>query len=318
MRLAPRTWACLFACAIGASSAFADDHLVIAVGQRGAWETAMPELGRQEGFFKKRGLDLDVLYTQGGGETQQVVIAGSADIGTGVGTSGVLGAFQKGAPVRIISAQATGPADFWYVKASSPVVQLKDYKEPITVAYSTSGSSVQMALFRFIKTYELKARPVATGGPQATLTQLMSGQIDVGWSTPPLAIAQIDSGELRIVGRLRDLPQILNQTVRVNIVNAQALEVKHDAVRRFMQAYRDTLAWMYDDPNAMDAYAAYSGFSVALATRVRNEFFPRSMLDPDRILGMDTTIADAVESKMLAKPLSADELKTLVQAQPVL
>ena len=307
--------ACLFAFSLDASGALADDRLVIAVGQRGAWETAMPDLGQKAGFFKKRGLDLDILYTQGGGETQQIVIAGSADIGTGVGTSGVLGAFQKGAPIRILSAQATGPADFWYVKASSPVVLLKDYKEPVTVAYSTSGSSVQMALLRFIKAYDLKARPVATGGPQATLTQLMSGQIDVGWSTPPLAIAQIDSGELRIVGRVRDLPQILNQTVRVNIVNAQALEAKHDAVRRFMQAYRDTLAWMYDDPKAMNAYAAYSGFSVALATRVRDEFFPRAMLDPDRIVGMDTTMADAVEYKALAKPLTPDELKTAIQAQ---
>ena len=316
MRPASSRLACLFACVFAISDAHADDHLVIAVGQRGAWETAMPELGQQAGFFKKRGLDLNILYTQGGGETQQVVISGSADIGTGVGTSGVLGAFQKGAPVRILSAQATGPADFWYVKASSPVVLLKDYKEPITVAYSTSGSSIQMALFRFIKAYGLKVRPVATGGPQATLTQLMSGQVDVGWSTPPLAIAQIDSGELRIVGRVRDLPQILNQTVRVNIVNAQALESKRDAVRRFMQAYRDTLAWMYDDPKAMEAYAAYSGFPVALATRVRNEFFPRAMLDPDRISGMDTTMADAVENKAIAKPLTSDELKTLIQAQP--
>jgi len=49
-----------------------------------------------------------VFYTSGGGETQQAVISGSADIGVSPGTLGVLGAFAKGAPIRIISGSATG------------------------------------------------------------------------------------------------------------------------------------------------------------------------------------------------------------------
>ena len=53
-----------------------------------------------------------MLYTQGGGETLQAVISGSADIGVAAGTLGALGAFAKGAPVRIIGAQATGAADY--------------------------------------------------------------------------------------------------------------------------------------------------------------------------------------------------------------
>ena len=34
-----------------------------------------PELGQQAGIFKKHGLVLEILYTQGGGETQQAVIS---------------------------------------------------------------------------------------------------------------------------------------------------------------------------------------------------------------------------------------------------
>ena len=304
--------ACVLAAALSSASfAHADDKLVVAVGQRGAWETAAPELGKQAGFFKKRGLELEILYTQGGGETQQVVISGSADIG--VGFVGVIGAFAKGAPVRVIGAQATGPADFWYVKSASPVLALKDAKGPVTVGYSTNGSSTQTALLRYIQVYDLKARPVATGGPAPTLTQVMSDQVDVGWSTPPLALAQIDSGALRIVGRMSDLPEIQNQTVRVHIANAQALEAKRDVFARFLQAYRDTLAWMYDDPKAMDAYVTYSGFPLALATRVRQEFFPAKMLDPDRVSGVADTVANAVEFKAISKPLTDEELKRLIQ-----
>ena len=47
----------------------AQDTLKLAIGQRGNWENAAPELGQKAGFFKKRGLVLDLLYTQGAGET---------------------------------------------------------------------------------------------------------------------------------------------------------------------------------------------------------------------------------------------------------
>ena len=67
-----------------------------------------------------------MFYTSGGGETQQAVISGSADIGVSPGTLGVLGAFSKGAPIRIIAGEATGTAEYYFVRAESPVQ--KDFK----------------------------------------------------------------------------------------------------------------------------------------------------------------------------------------------
>jgi len=48
--------------------------LKLAVGQRGNWDTSVAEVGQRLGVFKKHGLNLEILYTQGGGETQQAVI----------------------------------------------------------------------------------------------------------------------------------------------------------------------------------------------------------------------------------------------------
>ena len=62
----------------------ADDTLKIAIGQRGGWEQCVSELGQNNGFFKKHGLVLDVLYTQGSAETLQSVISTSVDIGSGL------------------------------------------------------------------------------------------------------------------------------------------------------------------------------------------------------------------------------------------
>ena len=66
------------------------ETLKIAVGQKGFWDTSIPVWGDRAGFFKKEGLELEILYTDGGAETQQAVISGSVEIGIGTGTLGVV------------------------------------------------------------------------------------------------------------------------------------------------------------------------------------------------------------------------------------
>src|SRR5205085_12041898 len=61
--------------------AAADDSLKMTIGQRGNWDTAVCHLGIKAGIFKKQGLDLDLVYTSGSGETLQPVIAGAVDLG---------------------------------------------------------------------------------------------------------------------------------------------------------------------------------------------------------------------------------------------
>ena len=98
----------------------------------------MPPLGdcREVGISKAR---------QGAGETLQAVISGIVDMGVGVGTAGVLGAYAKGAPVRAIANSMTGADNlFWYVPVASPIRSIKDSAGK-TIAYSTNGSSTNLA-----------------------------------------------------------------------------------------------------------------------------------------------------------------------------
>src|SRR5258705_9595969 len=101
-------WAGALALALAATDASADETLKLAVGQRGNWDTSVSEVGQRAGIFKKHGLVLDLVYTQGAGETQQAVISGSVDIGIAAGVMGVMSAFSKGAPVRVVSAETIG------------------------------------------------------------------------------------------------------------------------------------------------------------------------------------------------------------------
>ena len=294
------------------AGASAQDKLKLAIGQRGNWDTAIPELGTRAGIFKKHGLELEMLYTQGGGETQQAVISASVDVGLAAGTLGVLGAYSKGAPVRIIGAEATGLADFWYVRADSPIKTLKDTNGK-TLAYSTNGSSTHSVVLAFIKENDLQAKPVATGGTASTLTSVMSGQVDVGWSAPPFGLKEMDDGKIRLIARGNDAAAFRNQTVRLVITHADTLQKRKEALARFMQAYRETIDWMYSDPAALKHYAEFVGVPESLAKRVRDEFFTKEMLWPDEIKGLDQIIPDAVSLKYMQQPLSKEQLAELIQ-----
>jgi NitT/TauT family transport system substrate-binding protein len=309
----------LAACALGVAfqAAQAQDTLKIAAGQRGNWDTTVAEVGQRAGIFKKQGLTLEILWTQGGGETQQAVISGSVDIGVASGVMGVLSAYSKGAPVRIIGAETTGASDlYWYVPSTSPIKSLKD-TEGKTIAYSTNGSSTHGIVTAFMKQYELKAKPTATGGPAPTLTQVMSGQIDVGWSAPPFGLQQLDEGRIRIVASGNDAAAFKGQTVRLLITNVQTLQTRKPVLERFMKAYRETIDWLYsDDPAALKTYADFVGIPVAMAKRTRDEFFPKASIDPDKIVGLDAIVQDAVALKFTAAPLTRDQLAELIQIPP--
>ena len=222
----------------------ADDTLRVAVGQRGLWDTSVAELGERAGIFKKHGVVLDILYTQGGGETQQAVISASVELGVSAGSFGVFGAFAKGAPLRIIGAEMNGGGDlFWYVRSDSPIKSLHD-TDGKTIAYSTNGASTNAIVLAFIKQFDLKAKAVATGNPPSTLTQVMSGQIDVGWAGPPFGLDLIDQGKIRVIANGNDAIALKSQTVRVLIANAATLAARGPAIDRFMAAYRETVDWM--------------------------------------------------------------------------
>ena len=297
-------------------NAYAQDTLKIAAGQRGNWDTSVSEVGQRAGIFKKHGLALELLWTQGAGETQQAVISGSVDIGVAAGVMGVLSAYAKGAPVRVIGAETTGASDlYWYVQSTSPIKSLKE-TEGKTIAYSTNGSSTHGIVTAFIKQYDLKAKPVATGGPPATLTQVMSGQIDVGWAAPPFGLQQLDEGKIRVIASGNDAAAFKGQTVRLLITNVQTLESKKALLDRFMKAYRETIDWMYSDPNALKVYAEFVGISEATAKRTRDGFFPKDSINPDRIIGLDTIVNDAVALKYTAAPLTKEQLADLIRIPP--
>jgi NitT/TauT family transport system substrate-binding protein len=302
------------AIALAVSGASAQETFKVAIGQLGLWAVDAPRLGQRAGIFKKHGIVLDIFGTSGGGETLQAVISGSADLTVGIGTAAVLRAYSKGAPIRVIGVNFTGAGDlYWYVRADSPIKRLADASDTTTIAYSASGSSSHNVVLAFLQELGVKATPTATGTQPATLTQVMSGQVDIGWSAPPFGLKELAQGKIRIIANGNDVPSLRSQSVRVDMVNADVFKHRRDAMLRFVQAYRETLGWMFSSPEAVRIYAEEMNVPVELAAMTRDKFQTKEAMRNDRLSDLDAVMAQAVRLKFLDKPLGKEQLAELIQ-----
>ena len=296
------------------ATACAEDVLKVAVPQRGSWDAGIPELGQRGGIFHKHGLKLDILYTSGGPESIQALIAGSVDIATASGVAAAFGTFAKGAPIRIMSSEIVGAPDlYWFVPAASPIKTIQDFNGK-SVAYSLAGSSSHAGLLALIAQYHVDVKPTSTGSIAATLTQTMTGQVDVGFGAVPYGLDMVADGRIRIIAGGNDVASLRSRSARVNLTNLAMLDGRKDVLKRFMAAYRDAIDWMYADPAALKIYGEFSGMPDAVVQRVR-PLMPKDSLAVTTVAGIDQIMAEAVQNKFLAAPLTKEQLADLIRTK---
>jgi NitT/TauT family transport system substrate-binding protein len=280
------------ATALFAANANAADKVRVAIGNPGVGETELPDIGKAQGIFARHDLDLDMVYTQGSAETVQVLLAGGADV-TG--------------------ASFTGDSNmFLYVPAASPIKKVEDAVGK-TVAFSNAGSSSQMMVLEAKKQFKVDFKPTGTGSGPATLTQVLSGQVDVGWSGAPFAVDRLESGEIRLIMKASDLTAMGGQTSRVIVASLPDLQKRPGVHQRFMDAYRETIAWIYETPEGLKAYSDWAKVSEKIGRRTLDDFLPRASVQTDEIRGLEQNMRTAIEFKYLAAPLSREQLDELVK-----
>jgi NitT/TauT family transport system substrate-binding protein len=299
----------LLTAAVGMSAGA--ETLKVAVAQRGFWNSSFVDIAEKQGYFKDAGLTVEVFYTEGGASTLTPLIAGSVDVAMSNGILGVVAAYTKGMPVRVITAEATGAAEaFWYARSESGIRSLND-TDGKTVAFSSPGSSTNLVLLQLVK--ETKANPklVATGSAPGTFTQVMSGQIDVGWSVPPFGLKELQEKKIIIIARGSDVAAAQTQTIRVNVANANALKEKRDALKRYVQALSRAIDWAYSSPDALPNYAAIAKVPVEQAKMTRDDFFPKESLQLGEIKSLDATLQQALAFKYVTTPLAPKDVAGL-------
>ena len=294
--------------------ACAADKMRVASSLRGFWDTTMIEFGLQRGFFAAEGLEVDLLWTDGGSEILQTVISGSVDVGIGTGVMGVIGAYAKNAPLAVIGNEFVGSSDLYYfVPGDSPVKSFRDL-DGKSVAVARLGSSSESGGGMLAKNAGVQVKFVPAGGPPATLTQVMTKQLDAGWGVFPVFMDQIEAGKIRIVALGKDAPGIAQQTTRVNIASKAFIETRPDVLRRFQRAYLRTIDHAYASDDIYKQWAEMNKMSLDMARRVVAENFPRHLILPTSVGPIDLSVEEAVRNKYIPKAFTEDEIKTMFAA----
>ena len=122
------------------------------------------------------------------------------------------------------------------------------------------------------------------GNITATITQTMTGQVDVGFGAAPFGLDLAEDGKIRIIITGNDVASLRTRTVRVNLTSVSVLQNRREAIVRFNRAYQETVNWMYSDPAALKHYGEYSSLPEKIVLRVRS-LIPQENLATGRVEG---------------------------------
>jgi NitT/TauT family transport system substrate-binding protein len=294
----------------------AAETVKVAIGHMGLlWNSIVTMVGQKKGFFKAEGIKVERIGTKGGSSTIRAITAGGNNIGIANGTLGVIAAYRKGLPVRIISSEMIGTGDiYWIVKTDSPLKKPRDVDGHI-LSYSRPGSSTNMAALSVAESLHIKPKLLSVGGPTGARTQMMSGQIDTAWQAPPLGLKLVQEGKARILLKGNLAKSISDISIRVNIANAKWLAVHRDAATKYMRGRKKTLDWMFGkgQQEAIQIWSKASKHVTPAIGKMAADFYKRDDMRLAPLGNLDKVISIAVKDKWIKTPLTAAERKELVQ-----
>jgi NitT/TauT family transport system substrate-binding protein len=282
----------------------------VAVSERGEWNTSFTELGLQQGFFQQRGLAVEIVHVANEASLEKALISGDADIAVAAGFPDVLSTWINGAPIKIISPEATGAPDvFWFSRTGGPIRSIADlHAQP--VGYGEPASLSYFVLTALLKQAAIDdARLVPTGAADNGIPMVFGAELAASWGGPLAAAKDLLAGEVTLIGRGNDSPLVRDQTVRVNVANAKFLAHHRSEVLGFLEAYKKSVEWAYSTPVALQAYAKLSDQSVEFAKYIVKEFASQASNQIDEIKGEGRILEEARTGWRLSRPLHQDEIK---------
>lgn len=299
-------------------AAAARTKIIVVVPHRILFTVALPVyIAQEKGYYRENNLDVDAVFTRGGGENVQAVVSGDAQIGLGTGTLAVISAFVKKAPIKIAAAEITGMDAYWYVQANTPIRKLEDLAGK-KVAYSRPGASSHMAVLAIadqIKAKGLKpAEPVSLGGIPEVYTALRTGQTDAAWSVAPFQLDRVEKGEIRVVVRGDEIVAMRELSARVHFTNNDFAAKNPDAVRGFFRAQQRALDYMFEhkeDTAKIWIRRAEMKYPESAVLKTW-DYYNRAAMSLKPIRGLQAIIDDGIRNKFLTQPLTQAELNSLI------
>lgn len=228
---------------MGAGAAQANDRVRVAKAQGAAWAFLPLDIGIEQGFFAKQGLDVEVADMAGDARMQQAFAAGGIDFGLGSGPGMAFAA--KGSPVTAVAAFAGPPRNIAaIVLNNSAINQIADLKGK-KIAVSTAGSlsdwlAKQMAIREGWGQDGIQAVPL--GAIATSIAALKTRQVDAVVLATEAGLRLEEQNEGRVLVTMdRYAPDFIT-----HVVFAQKSIVANNPnlVTRFLRGFFDAITFV--------------------------------------------------------------------------
>jgi NitT/TauT family transport system substrate-binding protein len=238
-----RIAAVLFAAAWVASPASAADKVSVGKSVAIAWTFTPLDIGKEMGIWAKHGIDLDISSFGGDAKLQQALAADGVDFGLGSGPG--MGFAVKGVPAKAVAAFAGAPYNLGIIiPAKSPYNDIKEMKGK-KFAITTVGSLTDWLLKRAALSEGWKHDDligVPLGGFETNYAAFKTGQVDGIVLAIESCYMLVNRGEGKIIARMGDYAPHFH--THVIYARNEIIAKNPDLVKRFLDAWFETIAWM--------------------------------------------------------------------------
>jgi NitT/TauT family transport system substrate-binding protein len=220
----------------------------ISVGSSSAnfWPSAV---AIEKGFFEAAGIHHDVVFAQSNAAVIQQVTAGSAQVSTNSGLVDPIRAIEKGAPLAIVRLEVQAPPYSLLAKPTiKSIAELKG--KLISVGGSKDITRIfveQMLAPNGVKPGEFDL--TFAGATSARFSALQAGAVDAAILTPPFNFHARSAG----FTLLAHATQYVDMPFAGISVNANWAKANPATVRKVIEVYNKSFAWLYDPNNRDEA-----------------------------------------------------------------
>ncbi len=254
--------------------ALAKEALRVGKAQSDSFSFVPVDIGIEQGFFRKHGVEVESVGFAGDAKLQQAIAADAIDIAIGSGPA--LAFVAKGNPELGVAAMANQPLLLVLsVQRDGPIHDIAGLKGK-TISVSTAGSLTEWLVRELSRQQGWGPDGidiVPLGSNPAQIAALRTKQVDGFVADVALAYKLAEEGSGRILVRFGDL--VTDFHIHVIYASTKALATRPDDVRGFLAGWFDTVAFIRaNKPVMVQAAARIMNISPAIAGRTYDEVMP--------------------------------------------
>jgi ABC-type nitrate/sulfonate/bicarbonate transport system substrate-binding protein len=213
-------------------------------------------IAKEEGFYAKQGLDIDLDYSQSNAQVLQALAAGSTKMALAAGIADPMYAFAAGAGIAIV--RIDGQVGPYALEANKKFKTFKDLKGQVISVDEAKGTTM-LYFVQMLHANGMTRKDVDfiyAGATAARFAALESGSAAAAMITAPQLFTAEDHGFVNLGYVPKYAPNI---PFTAELVNRAWAAKNMKTAKAFLTAYSQAIAWFDDTKNRAEALKILEG-----------------------------------------------------------